>query len=74
MDPFRIVIFFVACALAWKSFDSWRAAFTGTQPKVGYPMDNPKSLAAFWHNSFLGFVTGLISLGFLIKSIFWGSL
>ena len=42
----RIFILGVACVFAYQSFDSFRSAATGTEPKASAPEKDPQSIKA----------------------------
>jgi hypothetical protein len=66
MNPIgRIISFAVACAFAYQSYDSFRSAFAGTQPKVSAPDRDPKAISARLGGVTWGFSSlGLSLLGF----------
>jgi hypothetical protein len=52
--------FAMSCFMAYQSYDSFRSAFTGTQPKTSAPDNNPRT--ALIGGIALGLITGALSL------------
>jgi len=65
----KILGFIVACAAANQSYDTFRSAFTGTQPKESAPDPNPQAIST----RIAGIVWGLMS-GASSLAIFWYAL
>jgi hypothetical protein len=65
----RIIILGVACVFAYQSFDSFRSAATGTEPKASAPEKDPQSIKA----RLSGATWGIMSLG-LSLALVWFAL
>jgi|PersoiStandDraft_1058852.scaffolds.fasta_scaffold07618_3 hypothetical protein len=65
----RFIIFALACAFAYHSYDSFRSAFTGTKPTASTPNKNPRAIST----RTAGIAWGLISLAISLAA-FWGTI
>jgi hypothetical protein len=64
---YRIGALAVAGAMAYQSYDAFRSAFTGTEPKASAPAGDPKTFSTR-----LGGVTwGIISLGVALVALLY---
>jgi hypothetical protein len=63
----QILVFGIACAAAYQSFDALRSAYMGTQPNASAPNKNPKSLKT----RTVGVVWGIMSMGIALTAFFF---